>query len=85
MLWTSSVGSGRWFTFAARGAGPACCLLAEAGDVGVRWSCVPVCHTRESALVDGAVENSPETVEEPSGGLVLVCYARPTTSGTLDL
>jgi hypothetical protein len=61
MLWTSSVGSGRWFTFAARGAGPACCLLAEAGDVGVRWSCVPVCHTRESALVDGAVENSPET------------------------
>ena len=60
--------------------------LAEACDVGVRWSCrTGVCHSCESALVDGAVDYSPEPLEEPGGDLVLVCCARPTTPVTLDL
>jgi MOSC domain-containing protein YiiM/ferredoxin-NADP reductase len=60
--------------------------LAEACDVGVRWSCrTGVCHSCESALVDGAVEYSPEPVEQPAGDVVLVCCARPTTPVTLDL
>lgn len=60
--------------------------LAEECDVGVRWSCrAGVCHSCESALVDGAVEYRPEPVEEPGGDLVLVCCARPTAPVTLDL
>jgi hypothetical protein len=46
--------------------------LAEACDVGVRWSCrTGVCRSCESALVDGAVAYSPKPLEEPGGGLIL--------------
>jgi len=54
--------------------------------VGVRWSCRSgVCHSCESAVVEGAVAYSPRPLEEPGGGLVLVCCARPTMPVTLDL
>jgi MOSC domain-containing protein YiiM/ferredoxin-NADP reductase len=60
--------------------------LAEACDVGVRWSCRSgVCHSCESALVEGAVAYAPDPVEPPGGDLVLVCCARPTGPVTLDL
>ncbi|MGY1726999.1 MOSC domain-containing protein [Geodermatophilus sp. SYSU D01062] len=60
--------------------------LAEACDVGVRWSCRSgVCHSCESALVDGAVEYVTEPLDEPSGDVVLLCSARPTSPVTLDL
>jgi MOSC domain-containing protein YiiM/ferredoxin-NADP reductase len=60
--------------------------LAEECDVGVRWSCrAGVCHSCESALVDGAVGYRPEPVEKPGEDLVLICCARPTTPVTLDL
>ena len=60
--------------------------LAEACDVPVRWSCrTGVCHTCESGLLDGTVEYSPEPLEAPADGNVLVCSARPTTDLTIDL
>ncbi|MGY1693684.1 MOSC domain-containing protein [Geodermatophilus sp. SYSU D00814] len=60
--------------------------LAEACDVPVRWSCrTGVCHSCETALVDGAVAYDPAPVEAPGGELVLVCCARPTGPVTLDL
>ncbi len=60
--------------------------LAEACDVPVRWSCrTGVCHSCETALVDGAVTYDPAPLEAPGGELVLICCARPTTAATLDL
>ena len=54
--------------------------------MAVRWSCrTGVCHSCESVLVDGAVDYLPEPLEEPGGGVVLVCCARPTSPVTLDL
>jgi ferredoxin len=52
----------------------------------VRWSCrTGVCHSCESALVEGAVRYSPEVLEEPGNGVVLVCCSQPTAPLTLDL
>jgi ferredoxin-NADP reductase/ferredoxin len=60
--------------------------LAEACDVPTRWSCrTGVCHNCESGLLSGAVEYSPEPVEEPAAGSVLICSARPTGAVVLDL
>ncbi|MGY1616750.1 MOSC domain-containing protein [Geodermatophilus sp. SYSU D00691] len=60
--------------------------LAEACDVGVRWSCRSgVCHSCESSLVDGAVEYVTEPLDEPGGDVVLLCCARPASPVTLDL
>jgi len=59
--------------------------LAEACDVRVRWSCrTGVCHTCQSAVVDGAVAYSPQPLEEPGGDLVLLCCARPITPGRVS-
>ena len=60
--------------------------LAEACDVPVRWSCrTGVCHTCESRLLDGQVVHSPDPLDPPGAGDVLVCSAQPTMNVVLDL
>lgn len=60
--------------------------LAEACDVPVRWSCrTGVCHTCESGLVSGDVNYSPEPLDNPAAGNVLVCCSRPSGDVVVDL
>jgi ferredoxin-NADP reductase/MOSC domain-containing protein YiiM/ferredoxin len=60
--------------------------LAEACDVPTRWSCrTGVCHSCESGLLSGEVAYSPEPVDEPATGNVLICSARPRDAVVLDL
>jgi ferredoxin-NADP reductase/MOSC domain-containing protein YiiM len=60
--------------------------LAEACDVPVRWSCrTGVCHTCETALLSGTVGYTPDPVEEPAGGSVLICCSQPRGGLVLDL
>jgi ferredoxin-NADP reductase/MOSC domain-containing protein YiiM len=60
--------------------------FAEACDVPVRWACrTGVCHTCETALIGGQVLYDPEPIDQPAGGNVLICCARPTTDIELDL
>ncbi|WP_371785888.1 MOSC domain-containing protein [Streptosporangium subroseum] len=60
--------------------------LAEACDVPTRWSCrTGVCHTCESGLLSGAVGYSPEPVEAPAEGDVLICCSQPRDDLVLDL
>ena len=60
--------------------------LAEACDVPVRWSCrAGVCHTCETGLLDGTVEYSPEPLEAPAEGNVLICCSRPDGDLVIDL
>ncbi|MFF1570156.1 MOSC domain-containing protein [Streptomyces sp. NPDC058293] len=60
--------------------------LAEACDVPVQWSCrTGVCHTCELALMTGAVDYSPEPVEPPADGNILICCSKPTEEVVLDL
>jgi ferredoxin-NADP reductase/MOSC domain-containing protein YiiM len=60
--------------------------LAEACDVPVRWSCrTGVCHNCESGLVSGAVNYSPEPLDNPAGGNLLVCCSQPVQDVVIDL
>ncbi|MET8537445.1 MOSC and FAD-binding oxidoreductase domain-containing protein [Streptomyces sp. NPDC005065] len=60
--------------------------LAEACDVPVQWSCrTGVCHTCELALISGAVDYSPDPVEPPTDGNILICCSKPTEGIVLDL
>ena len=60
--------------------------LAEACDVPVRWSCrTGVCHTCETTLIAGDVEYSPDPVEPPADGSVLICCSQPRDDIVLDL
>ena len=60
--------------------------LAEACDVPSRWSCrTGVCHTCTSPLLSGDVAYSPEPLEPPAGGQVLICCAQPSTDIVLDM
>ena len=60
--------------------------LAEACDVPVRWSCrTGVCQTCETTLIAGGVGYSPDPVEQPPDGSVLICCSRPTGDIVLDL
>lgn len=60
--------------------------LAEACDVPVRWSCrTGVCHNCESGLVSGTIAYSPEPLEMPAGGNLLVCCSQPTQDVVIDL
>jgi ferredoxin-NADP reductase/MOSC domain-containing protein YiiM len=60
--------------------------LAEACAVPVRWSCrTGVCHQCESGLIDGAVRYSPQPLDAPADGHVLICCARPGSDLELDL
>jgi ferredoxin-NADP reductase/MOSC domain-containing protein YiiM/ferredoxin len=60
--------------------------LAEACAVPVKWSCrTGVCHNCESALVGGNVSYSPEPLDPPATGNVLICCATPASEIELDL
>ena len=60
--------------------------LAEACDVPTRWSCrTGVCHTCSTRVISGAVDHSPDPVEPPADGNLLLCCARPTADLVLDL
>ena len=60
--------------------------LAEACDVPARWSCrAGVCHTCETGLLDGNVEYSPEPLDAPAEGNVLICCSRPEGDLAIDL
>ncbi len=60
--------------------------LAEACDVPTRWSCrTGVCHTCETSMLSGSVTYSPEPIEAPADGNVLICCSRPDTDIVLDL
>ena len=60
--------------------------LAEACDVPVRWSCrTGVCHTCETALLEGTVAYTPEPLEPAAAGNLLVCCSQPETDLSVDL
>jgi ferredoxin-NADP reductase/MOSC domain-containing protein YiiM len=60
--------------------------LSEACDVPVKWSCrTGVCHTCETGLVSGAVTYSPEPLQPPAPGNVLICCSKPKGEVVLDL
>jgi ferredoxin-NADP reductase/MOSC domain-containing protein YiiM len=60
--------------------------LAEACDVPVQWSCrTGVCHTCELALMSGSVDYSPDPVEPPGDGNILICCSKPAQDVVLDL
>jgi ferredoxin-NADP reductase/MOSC domain-containing protein YiiM len=60
--------------------------LADACDVPTRWSCrTGVCHTCSTPLLSGSVSYSPEPLEPPADGEVLICSARPKTDIVLDM
>jgi ferredoxin-NADP reductase len=60
--------------------------LADACDVPTRWSCrTGVCHTCVTPLLSGDVTYSPQPLEPPAAGEVLICCARPDTDLVLDM
>jgi ferredoxin-NADP reductase len=60
--------------------------LADACDVPTRWSCrTGVCHTCVTPLLFGDVTYSPNPLEPPREGQVLICCAQPTTDIVLDM
>ncbi len=60
--------------------------LAEACDVPVRWSCrTGVCQTCETTVIAGDVDYSPDPVEPPPDGSVLLCCSQPRDHIVLDL
>ena len=60
--------------------------LAEACSVPTRWSCrTGVCHNCETGLLAGTVTYSPDPVDAPADGNVLICCSRPGGDLVLDL
>jgi len=60
--------------------------LAEACDVPTRWSCrTGVCHTCVTPLLSGRVVYSPDPLDPPADGEVLICCARPDSDMVLDM
>jgi ferredoxin-NADP reductase/MOSC domain-containing protein YiiM len=60
--------------------------LADACDVPTRYSCrTGVCHTCITPLLAGGVTYSPNPLEPPADGTVLICCARPDTDLVLDM
>jgi ferredoxin-NADP reductase/MOSC domain-containing protein YiiM len=60
--------------------------FADACDVPTRWSCrTGVCHTCITPLLSGDITYSPDPLEPPAGGQVLICCARPSTDIVLDM
>ena len=65
---------------------PSLLEFAEACDVPVRWSCrTGVCQTCETTIIGGSVGYSPDPVEQPPDGSVLLCCSRPRGDIVLDL
>jgi ferredoxin-NADP reductase/MOSC domain-containing protein YiiM len=60
--------------------------LADACDIPARWSCrTGVCHTCSTPLLSGEVTYSPDPLEPPADGQVLICCAQPGTDIVLDM
>jgi ferredoxin-NADP reductase/MOSC domain-containing protein YiiM len=60
--------------------------LADACDVPTRWSCrTGVCHTCITPLLSGDITYSPDPLEPPADGQVLICCTRPSTDIVLDM
>jgi ferredoxin len=60
--------------------------LADACDVPTRWSCrTGVCHTCITPLLSGDVSYSPDPLDLPPDGQVLICCAQPDTDVVLDI
>jgi ferredoxin-NADP reductase/MOSC domain-containing protein YiiM len=60
--------------------------LADACDVPSRWSCrTGVCHTCTTPLLSGDITYSPDPLEPPADGDVLICCAQPGTDIVLDM
>ena len=60
--------------------------LADACDVPTRWSCrTGVCHTCVTTLLSGDITYSPDPLEPPPDGQVLICCTRPRTDIVLDM
>jgi ferredoxin len=60
--------------------------LAEACDVPVKWSCrTGVCHSCESGLIAGSVDYSPDPLDQPADGNLLICCAQPRGDVVIDL
>ena len=60
--------------------------LADACDVPTRWSCrTGVCHTCITPLLSGDITYSPDPLEPPADGQVLICCAQPGTDIVLDM
>jgi ferredoxin-NADP reductase/MOSC domain-containing protein YiiM len=60
--------------------------LADACDVPTRWSCrTGVCHTCVTPLLSGDITYSPDPLELPADGEVLICCARPASDVILDM
>jgi ferredoxin len=60
--------------------------LAEACDVPADFGCRSgVCHACKTGILSGAVEYSPEPLEEPEPGAVLLCCSAPAEAIALDL
>jgi len=60
--------------------------LAEACDVPTRWSCrTGVCHTCVTPLLSGDITYSPDPLEPPADGQLLICCAQPSTNLVLDM
>jgi ferredoxin-NADP reductase len=60
--------------------------LADACDVPSRWSCrTGVCHTCITPLLSGHISYSPDPLEPPPDGRILICCARPDTDIVLDM
>jgi MOSC domain-containing protein YiiM/ferredoxin-NADP reductase len=59
---------------------------AEACDVPVLWSCrMGVCHRCETGVIDGQVTYSPNPLDPPADGNVLICCSVPASPVDLDL
>jgi ferredoxin-NADP reductase/MOSC domain-containing protein YiiM len=86
-------GTGPMVSFARSGisarfgaAGRSLLELADACDVPSRWSCrTGVCHTCVTPLLSGSVSYSPDPLEPPADGEVLICCARPSADIVLDM
>jgi ferredoxin-NADP reductase/MOSC domain-containing protein YiiM len=59
---------------------------AEACDIPASWSCrMGVCHRCETGLIDGQVAYSPDPLDPPADGNVLLCCSVPASPVDLDL
>jgi ferredoxin len=87
------VGTGPLVTFARSGlsvpydtARTSLLEMAELCDVPTRYACrTGVCHTCVTPLLSGEVTYTPQPLEPPADGDVLVCCARPATDVVLDM
>jgi ferredoxin-NADP reductase/MOSC domain-containing protein YiiM len=60
--------------------------LADACDVPARWACrTGVCHTCVTPLLSGDITYSPDPLEPPAEGQVLICCSQPGTDIVLDM